>query len=70
VQAPDGWEVKPSDPISVDPHTRYYFRVQAAAPATKLAGWQQFTISAQEGDRKIGAVPIRVELSTGWVAPQ
>lgn len=70
VQAPDGWEVKPPAPISVDPHTRYYLRVQAAAPATKLAGWQQFTISAQEGNQKIGSVPIRVELSTGWVAPQ
>ena len=70
VQAPDGWQVKPVTPVLVDPHTRYYLRVQAAAPATKLSGWQQFTVSAQDGNRKIGTVPIRVELSTGWVAPQ
>jgi len=70
VQAPDGWEVKPQPPVSVDPHGRYYLRVQATAPSTKLAGWQQFTVSAQEGDRRIGVVPIRAELSTGWVAPQ
>jgi len=54
----------------VDSHTRYYLRVQAAAPATKLAGWQNFTITAQEGSQKIGTVSIRAELSTGWVAPQ
>ena len=70
VQAPDGWEVKPLAPISVDSHTRYYLRVQAAAPATKLAGWQNFTITAQDGSQKIGTVSIRAELSTGWVAPQ
>jgi LmbE family N-acetylglucosaminyl deacetylase len=70
VQAPDGWEVKPLAPVSVDPHARYYLRVQATAPSTKLAGWQQFTVSAKEGNRTIGIVPIRVELSTGWVAPQ
>ena len=70
VRAPEGWEVKPAAPVSVGPHARYYLRVQAAAPATKLAGWQQFTVSAHEGTREIGTVPIRVELSTGWVAPQ
>jgi len=70
VQAPDGWIVMPTAPVSVDAHGRYYLRVQATAPSTKLAGWQQFTVSALEGNRKIGSVPIRVELSTGWVAPQ
>jgi hypothetical protein len=70
VQSPDGWEVKPLAPVSVGPHARYYLRVQAIAPSTKLAGWQQFTVSAQEGNRSIGIVPIRAELSTGWVAPQ
>jgi len=70
VQAPDGWEVKPLGPVSVDPHARYQLRVQATAPSTKLAGWQQFTVSAQVGDRKIGSVSLRAELSTGWVAPQ
>jgi len=70
VQAPDGWEVKPLAPVPVDPHARYYLRVKATAPSTKSAGWQQFTVSAQEGDRKIGVVRIRAELSTGWVAPQ
>ncbi len=70
VKAPDGWQVKPTAPVSVDAHTRYFLRVEAAAPATKLDGWQQFTVSAQDGDEQIGTVPIRVELSTGWVAPQ
>ena len=70
VQAPDGWKIAPVDSVSVDPHTRYYLRVQAAAPETKLPGWQQFTVSAESGGQKIGAVPIRAELSNGWVAPQ
>lgn len=70
VQAPDGWDVKPPAAVSVDAHTRYFLRVQAAAPPTKLPGWQQFTVSALGGDKSIGTVPIRVELSTGWVAPQ
>jgi len=70
VQAPDGWQVKPQAAVSVDAHTRYFVRVQAAAPATKLPGWQQFTVSTQDGNRSMGSVPIRVELSTGWVAPQ
>jgi LmbE family N-acetylglucosaminyl deacetylase len=70
VQAPDGWAVMPTAPVSVEPHARYFLRVQATAPSTKLAGWQQFTVSAQEGSRTIGTVPIRAELSTGWVAPQ
>jgi hypothetical protein len=70
MQAPDGWEVTPLAPVSVDPHARYYLRVQATAPSTKLAGWQQFSVSAQEGNQRIGVVPIRVELSTGWVAPE
>ena len=70
VQAPDGWEIKPPAPVSVDPHMRYYLRVQTTAPSTKLAGWQQFSVSAQVDHQGIGIVPIRAELSTGWVAPQ
>jgi uncharacterized membrane protein len=70
VQAPNGWEVRPVPPVAVEAHTRYYLRVQAAAPATKLPGWQQFTVSAQSGNESIGTVPVRVELSTGWVLPQ
>jgi hypothetical protein len=70
VQAPDGWAVRPVDPVSVEPHARYHLRVQATAPSTKVTGWQQFSVSAQVGNRRIGTVPIRVELSTGWVAPQ
>ncbi len=69
-QAPDGWEIKPQTSVSVDAHARYFLRVLAAAPATKLPGWQPFTVTAKDGDLKIGTVPIRVELSDGWVAPQ
>ena len=70
VHAPDGWKVEPVAPASVHPHTRYYVRVQATAPATKLPGWQQFTVSARSKGKEIGTVPVRVELSNGWVAPQ
>jgi LmbE family N-acetylglucosaminyl deacetylase len=70
VKAPDGWNVKGVSPLSVPPHSRYYVRVRAAAPATKLPGWQQFTISAESDNKSLGTVPIRAELSTGWVAPQ
>jgi LmbE family N-acetylglucosaminyl deacetylase len=70
VQAPDGWELKAPAPVSVEAHERYFLRVQAAAPSTKRAGWQEFTVSAQVAGQGIGVVPIRAELSTGWVAPQ
>jgi LmbE family N-acetylglucosaminyl deacetylase len=70
VQAPDGWQVKPVAPVNVDPRSQYYVRVQADAPATKLPGWQSFTVSGEVDNRSIGSVPIRVELSSGWVAPQ
>lgn len=70
VQPPAGWNVLPTPPFSVDPHTHYFVRVRADAPATKLEGWQQFTVSAESGERNIGTVPIRAQLSTGWVAPQ
>jgi len=70
VQAPEGWDVKPITPVSVAPHTRYFLRVQSPAPATMIDGWQQFTVSAQSGGGTLGTVPIRMELSTGWVAPQ
>ncbi len=70
VKAPDGFTVLPVAPASVAPHSQYYARVQAVAPATKLPGWQQFTVSAESGGKSIGTVPLRVELSNGWVAPQ
>lgn len=70
VKAPDGWRVSPVAPASVAPHSRYNLRVQATAPATKLPGWQRFEVAATTGKENIGTVPIRVELSTGWVAPQ
>jgi LmbE family N-acetylglucosaminyl deacetylase len=69
VKAPDGWNVIPASSVSIGPHTRYFLRVRSAAPATRLAGWQNFTVAAQMGNRSIGTVSIRVELSTGWVAP-
>jgi len=70
VKAPDGWNVTPVPPATVPAHSQYFLRVQAAAPSTKLPGWQQFSISAQSAGKTIGTVPLRVELSTGWVAPQ
>jgi LmbE family N-acetylglucosaminyl deacetylase len=70
VKAPDGWKVSPIAPAPVAPHSRYNLRVQATAPATMLPGWQQFEVIATTGNESIGTVPIRVELSTGWVAPQ
>jgi LmbE family N-acetylglucosaminyl deacetylase len=70
VKAPDGWKVTPVKPASVAPHSEYYCRVQATAPATKLPGWQEFAVSAQSGNKQIGTVALRVELSNGWVAPQ
>ncbi len=70
VKAPKGFEVAPVAPASVPAHGQYYARVQAAAPADKLPGSQQFTVSAESGGKNIGTVPLRVELSNGWVAPQ
>jgi LmbE family N-acetylglucosaminyl deacetylase len=69
-QAPDGWKLHPAEPVSVEAHSEYFVRVQADAPQTKLPGWQSFTVSATAAGQNIGSVPIRAELSTGWVAPQ
>ncbi len=70
VKAPEGWKVTPVAAASIAPHSQYYLRVLAAAPATRLPGWQQFAVSAEAGHKNIGTVPIRAELSDGWVAPQ
>ena len=70
VKAPAEWKVTPVAPLSVAPHSQSYLRVQALAPSAKLPGWQEFSVSAESGNKTIGAVPIRVELSNGWVAPQ
>jgi LmbE family N-acetylglucosaminyl deacetylase len=70
VKAPDGWKVTSVAAALVAPHSQYYLRVEAQAPAEKLPGWQQFLISAESGSKNIGTVPIRAELSSGWVAPQ
>jgi hypothetical protein len=69
-QAPDGWKLHPLAPVTVDPHGEYMVRVQADAPQTKLPGWQHFTVTGTAGGQTIGSVPLRVELSSGWVAPQ
>jgi hypothetical protein len=70
VKAPEGWKITPVAPASIAPHSQFYLRVVAAAPATKLPGWQEFMVSAESGHKNIGTVPVRVELSNGWVAPQ
>lgn len=70
VQAPDGWNVRPTPTATIGPHTRYFLRVQAAAPDTELPGWQHFVVTGHTGDEEIGTVAIRAQLSNGWVAPQ
>ena len=70
VKAPAGWLVAPVDAASVAAHSRFYLRVLATAPSTKIPGWQEFSIAAESNGKPIGTVPIRAELSTGWVAPQ
>ena len=70
VKAPEGWRVTPLPVARVAPHSQYYLRVQAQAPAEKLPGWQQFSVSAESENENIGTVLIRAQLSTGWVAPQ
>jgi len=70
VKAPEGWTVTPVAPAAVEPHDQYFVRVEVKAPDTKLPGWQEFTISATAGDKSIGSVALRAELSTGWVASQ
>jgi hypothetical protein len=70
VQAPDGWQAKAAGAISVAPRSKYFLRVQAMAPATKLDGWQEFVISGKSADLDLGSVTVRAELSTGWVAAQ
>jgi hypothetical protein len=70
VNAPDGWQLKPVGPVEAGPHSRCILRVRASAPAGKVDGWQDFTISAKSGDQDLGSLQVRAELSTGWVAPQ
>ncbi len=70
VQAPGGWDIKAPSAVSVEPLGRHFLRIQAAAPKAKLDDWQNFVISAQSGGKSFGTVQVRVELSTGWVAPQ
>jgi len=70
VQTPDGWKLlSPSPLATIDAHAKYFLRVQAAAPATKEAGWQQFVVSAESGGKSIGRVPLQVELAS-WALPQ
>jgi hypothetical protein len=70
VKAPDGWKVNAVARASIAPHTQFYLRVLAVAPPSKLPGWQELTVSAESQSKTIGTVPIRAELSDGWVAPQ
>jgi LmbE family N-acetylglucosaminyl deacetylase len=70
VHAPDGWKVAPVAPVHIDPQNhRYYLRVQAAAPTEMRKEWQQFTVTAESGNKTIGTVPLRVQL-TRWAFPQ
>jgi LmbE family N-acetylglucosaminyl deacetylase len=69
VQAPAGWAVTPVEDASVEPHAQYFLRVHATAPATRLAGWQEFTVTAESDGKNLGTVPLRVELAN-WALPQ
>ncbi len=70
VQIPDGWKlVSASTSTTIDARTKYFLRVQALAPATKQAGWQEFVVSGESGGQSIGRVPLRVELGS-WALPQ
>jgi LmbE family N-acetylglucosaminyl deacetylase len=67
---PDGW--RPLDlpsPVIVGPRRQYFVRMQAIAPASKINGWQQFSVSADEQGHEIGTVVVRVELAS-WALPQ
>jgi hypothetical protein len=69
-QAPDGWKtMAPLSQLSIDPQTKYFLRVQATAPGTKLAGWQQFEVSADSDGKSLGAIALRVELAS-WALQQ
>lgn len=70
VAEPEGWKVREIDPVTVAAHTRYFLRVRASAPGTKLSGWQNFKVTAHSSGRDLGTVRLQAELSTGWVAPQ
>ena len=70
LRAPPEWKAKPSSTILIEPHTRYFVRVQTNAPDKQLPGWQNFVVTAQSDGHSIGIVPLRAQLSTGWVAPQ
>ena len=70
VAAPQGWNLRQVDPVTVAGRTRYFLRVRASAPGSKLDGWQNFKVSARSAGRDLGAVSLQAELSTGWVAPQ
>lgn len=70
VQSPPEWKAKQPAGISIDPHSRFFVRVEADAPDKELPGWQNFVVAAQSGGQNIGTVQVQAELSTGWVAPQ
>ena len=69
VQAPGEWTVSPLQPASIGPHTRYYVRLRAAAPSTKLSGWQTFKVSAEADGKSLGNVSLQVELAS-WALPE
>jgi hypothetical protein len=69
VQGPGGWAVTPPQSVLVDPHSRNYVRVRAAAPSTQFPGWQPFKVSAEADGRSLGKVALRVELAN-WALPQ
>lgn len=69
-QAPDGWKtMTPLSQLSIDPQTKCFLRVQATAPGTKLAGWQQFEVSADSDGKPLGTIALRVELAN-WALQQ
>jgi len=70
VESAAGWKLlNLPAAATIDPQTKYFTRVQAAAPSTKQTGWQQFTVSAESNAKSIGQVSLRVEM-TNWALPQ
>ena len=69
-QIPAGWPLL-SAPTSatVAAGARYFLRVRAVAPPTKVDGWQQFRVSATTSDgQSLGDLGMRVEMDS-WALP-
>ena len=69
-EIPVGWTlVSALSSATVAANTRYFLRVRAVAPASKIAGWHQFRISATASNgQSLGDLALRVEMDD-WALP-